>query len=305
MSDLSRAAKVSIDYKVYHRTGKKELKPRSKSVDLSGIEMDQNQPREKMALDEKSVLELQVSEDLTESFLIFSLDDLETKEELTEGMEQISELGKKFRYVHVELKNLLGEIEYKEKYPNFEKKCSDVREYIKKVRTKIKEVDLAEKKKVLNASEAEKAEEEGKRLKAKLSEVVKVRTSLEIEERVFGGKIDREIKNFSLENPSCIQRSLDRLELIVDDYYKLFSNVKVAYGESFETACAWKQNFADNTAKLDEKIRLGKAKLIELENAARELDLTGVRGFRAPRIMPVTGGGGPVRVWGRKLPIEP
>ena len=107
------------------------------------------------------------------------------------------------------------------------------------------------------------------------SEVVKVRTSLEIEERVFGGKIDREIKNFSLENPSCIQRSLDRLELIVDDYYKLFSNVKVAYGESFETACAWKQNFADNTAKLDEKIRLGKAKLIELENAARELDLTG------------------------------
>ena len=275
MSDLSRAAKVSIDYKVYHRTGKKELKPRSKSVDLSGIEMDQNQPREKMALDEKSVLELQVSEDLTESFLIFSLDDLETKEELTEGMEQISELGKKFRYVHVELKNLLGETEYKEKYPNFEKKCSDVREYIKKVRTKIKEVDLAEKKKVLNASEAEKAEEEGKLLKAKLSEVVKVRTSLEIEERVFGGKIDREIKNFSLENPSCIQRSLDRLELIVDDYYKLFSNVKVAYGESFETACAWKQNFADNTAKLDEKIRLGKAKLIELENAARELDLTG------------------------------
>ena len=82
MSDLSRAAKVSIDYKVYHRTGKKELKPRSKSVDLSGIEMDQNQPREKMALDEKSVLELQVSEDLTESYLIFSLDDLETKEEL-------------------------------------------------------------------------------------------------------------------------------------------------------------------------------------------------------------------------------
>ena len=158
MSDRNRIAKVNIDYVVYHRTGDKVLKSRSNSLEIAESVMEQ--PQDKMALNEKSILELQVVEDLTESFLIFDLEDLETKQELTEGMEQISELGKKFRHVHVELKNLMGETEYAEKYPNYDKKCSDVREYIKNVRLKIKTLDRDEQKKSSDASEVEKAEEE-------------------------------------------------------------------------------------------------------------------------------------------------
>ena len=112
-------------------------------------------------------------------------------------------------------------------------------------------------------------------MKLKLSEDMKVRTSLQIEEEVFAGKIEREVRNFNLENPSSIQKSLDRLEMILDDYFKLFSNVKVAYGESFETGCPWKQNFIENIKKLDEQIQLGKAKILELDEEARKLELQG------------------------------
>ena len=270
MSNPSRTAKINRDYDVYHRTGDKVLKSRSNSIEITEKKMEDH-PRDAMALNEKTVGELIVAEDLSESFLIFNLDELETKQDLTEGMEQISDLGKKFRHMHVELKNLMGETEHAEKYPDYDKKCSDVREYIKNVRLKIKKLNEDEQKKLFDASEVVKTEEEEKLLKLKLSEVMKVKTSLQIEEEVFGGKIEREIKNFNLENPSCIQKSLDRLEMILDDYFKLFSNVKVAYGESFETGCPWKQNFIENIKKLDEQIQLGKAKILELDEEARKL----------------------------------
>ena len=271
MSDRSRAAKLDIDYKVYHRTGEKVLKSSSNSLEITEKVMEQ--PIDPGTLNEKTVSELLVAEDLKEFYLISALADLETKEELVEGLEQISNLSTKFRHMHVELKNLMGETDHAEKYPNYDEDCTKVREYIKNVRLKIKKLDQDEQKNLSDASEKEKTAEDEKLLKTKLSEVVKVRNSLQIEEEVFGKKIEREITNFDLDNPSCIQKSLDRLEMILDNYYKLFSNVKVAYGDSFETACPWKQNFVENIEKLDQQIKLGKARMLDLEKRARKLEL--------------------------------
>ena len=75
MSDLSRSAKVNLDYKTFHETGRKEIKP-SQNTDLN---QTNSQPGDKvsaylgkMAWAEKSVLELQIDEDISESLLIFA-----------------------------------------------------------------------------------------------------------------------------------------------------------------------------------------------------------------------------------------
>ena len=61
--------------------------------------------------------------------------------------------------------------------------------------------------------------------------------------------------------------------MILDNYSKLFSNVRIAYGNSFRTASPWKQNFVENAEKLDKQIKLGKARILDLEEQARKLEL--------------------------------
>ena len=259
MSGQGRRAKIDIDYNVFHETGEKIPKR-----------------RDTMDLNEKFILELQIKEDISESYSIYDIKDLESKEELTEGMVEISELGKKYRHVHVELKNLMGETDYAEKYGDYEKTCSDIREYIKSVRTKIKNCDQAEQKKVFEVTEGEKTVEEDRTLQLRSVEVLHARVALQIEEQVFGGKIERELKNFDLDNPVCIQKSLDRFEQILDDYYKLFSSVKITFGDAFEAECLWKNNFETNFEKLENQIKVGKAKMMELDVEAKNLESQGI-----------------------------
>ena len=258
MSGRSRRAKIDIDYHLFHNTGEKVPKK-----------------RETMDLKEKCLLELQIKEDLSESYLIYDIKDLESKEELVEGMGVISELGKNYRHVHVELKDLMSETEYAEKYNDYEEICSDIRGYIKSVRTKIKTCDHAEQEKMFEATEGKKTVEEDRTLQLRSVEVLHARVALQIEEQVFGEKIEREIKNFDLGNSVCIQKSLERFEQILDDYYKLFSSVKITFGEAFDTECLWRQNFVTNFEKLEDQIKLGKNKMLELDTELKNLESQG------------------------------
>ena len=160
MSDRSRAAKLDIDYKIYHRTGEKVLKSSSNPPGITEKVIEQ--PIDPGTLNEKIVSELIVAEDLKEFYLISALTDLETKEELVEGLEQISELSKKFRHMHVELKNLMGETDHAEKYPNYDEDCTKACEYIKNVRLMIKKLDQDEQKNLSDASEIEKTADDEK-----------------------------------------------------------------------------------------------------------------------------------------------
>ena len=76
MSCWSRRAKIDIKHHLFHNTGEKVPKK-----------------RETMDLKEKCLLELQIKEDLSESYLIYDIKDLDSKEELVEGMGVISESG--------------------------------------------------------------------------------------------------------------------------------------------------------------------------------------------------------------------
>ena len=104
----------------------------------------------------------------------------------------------------------------------------------------------------------------------------------------------------------------------------MFSKAKIGLAGDFEAVFA--KTFDDMITLIRKKIDEGKKAVAKIESdleenaamakAKHEEELqkqflaeqkfqAGVRGFRAPQIMPATGGGGPVRVWGRKLPIEP
>ena len=144
MSDLSRIAKPNLEYKTYHNTGDKVIKTSQNNLDLPD-----NQPGgkvstyiDKMAWAEKSVLELQIVEDISESLLIFSVVDLDTEKEVSEGLEVVSDLSQKYRHVHVELRTLMGEEAYAEKYGDYAKRCETLREYVKSARLKLKNIPL-------------------------------------------------------------------------------------------------------------------------------------------------------------------
>ena len=257
MSDRSRRAKIDIDYIILHNTGEKVLKTRE------SIEMDY--------LNEKSVQELQIGEDISETLLLYDLNDLETEKEISEGIEKMSELGLKYRHIHVLLKSLMGEAEYAEKYVEYPNRSLAIREYVSTARQKIKNSNQVVQEKLNQATEFEKKQEEAKLFELKEAEQMKVRTSLQIEEQVFGEKIEREVMNFELHNVHDIQKSCDRFERILDDYYKLLSNVKITFGDKYETECLWKQNFQNNIEKIEKQIKLGKAKVHELNEEAQKL----------------------------------
>ena len=275
MSDLSRSAKPNLEYKTYHNTGKKVIKTSQNNLDLPD-----NQPGgkvstyiDKMAWAEKSVLELQIVEDISESLLIFSVVDLDTENEVSEGLEVVSDLSQKYRHVHVELRTLMGEEAYAEKYGDYAKRCETLREYVKSARLKLKNITKNEQDKRIQAELDEKKLADERILGLQLAEEAKTKMSLQIQEQVFGEKIQRGIANFELNDIAGIEKSCDKFEKILDEYYTLFSNVKIVFGEKFEDECTWKGNFLDNIQKLEEQIKLGKTTITKMNEEAQKIDL--------------------------------
>ena len=119
--------------------------------------------------------------------------------------------------------------------------------------------------------EDEKELEEKRLLRLQAAEVIKAKASLKIEEQVFGEKIVREIGKFDLQNSASIQKNCDRLEMILDDYYKLQTSVKVTFGDTFEVECTWKDNFEENIKKIEDQIRLGRDKIADLNTTAQQV----------------------------------
>ena len=62
-------------------------------------------------MDVKHVItrEKKILDDLNESFLSFSITELDTAEDVGEGLLSINEHGRDYRHIHVELKEHLGE----------------------------------------------------------------------------------------------------------------------------------------------------------------------------------------------------
>ena len=64
--------------------------------------MDENR------LEEKKLEELQIYGDIQDIFATHVVNDIDTVDELTEVLEEISCLNKDYRHIHVELKSIMG-----------------------------------------------------------------------------------------------------------------------------------------------------------------------------------------------------
>ena len=89
----------NLDYAVLHDSGEKILK---------SVNMD---------LERLRVKEKQIRGDLAENLRLYDLQELETVDDVMEGLDHVTEIGKSYRHVHVELENALGEVDYLGAYP--------------------------------------------------------------------------------------------------------------------------------------------------------------------------------------------
>ena len=258
MSDRSRRSDPKVyskDYSVLHRTGERVYKSRS----LLTPEMD---------LRAKKVRHKQLSDDLTECYLLFSLAELETHDEIREGIDSIGDLGKEFRHLHVDLKDEMGDEAHAEEYPKYEEQVKKIREYITDARKRLKdltkvdslatEMDDAEAGARKNWKEIASEELEQERIAAEQ----RVRNTILIEEKVFREKLKPEIKDFEMKDIALIEKSCSRFEFLLDEYFKLLSRAKIAYESDFDKEC--KAIFDDTIQDIRAKIKTGRSRVIEL-----------------------------------------
>ena len=96
----------------------------------------------KEAVDEKRMLELRIFDDIKNVYDTYvDINHLETVEDLSEVLEEISLLCKQYRHVHSDLKYLMGN-DYATEYSaaEFEKRLEAMREFISSVKIRIKTV---------------------------------------------------------------------------------------------------------------------------------------------------------------------
>ena len=183
---MTSRSKRRIDYSVFHKTGRK--------VDKEG-------GRGKMA--DLEVQELQVVGDIKHSLELYDLEDLVTEREISEGMSALSELGKSYRHLHVELKSQLG-TDYEEKYPRYGKIHDDISTYLKAAKLKLRGLDVT----------------------SDLSKKRQILVELEtLEKKVH--RVNVAVDVYVVFNDD-ITRYISKMETFIDAFYELVSKSKMS-----------------------------------------------------------------------------
>ena len=232
-----RKGKRRLDYRIFHEQGIKR--------DLTTMADVRNTMR---------VRELQICDDLVDAFTLFNLDELDTCEEISEGMTHITELGKQYRHIHVELKELLGDAPYTAAYPlddDQEEKAWTVRvrQYIRDARTKRKNLE-------------KDPQVSGEK------DLDRVRLIFNSEEQAFQDKLSHEIENFEqpTSNIEEIKQKCSRFQTLLDDYFRLLPQARIAYGNEFDDN--YKDIFDETVAKIREKIATGNSSILDISRDA-------------------------------------
>ena len=203
MSGRSRRDKsvYNLDYSVLHRDGTRIQK--SKAMDPKNLEISEKQLRG----------------DINENLNLYALQDLDTPDDVLEGLNIITDISKKFRHLHVELEEALDgqyQAQYGEK---FTKTMEKVRDYQSEAKAKAKRLRQEESERSMERVLAEKREQE----------LQSARKTLKVEVEVYFSKIRDEIDNFDRANFDDIKHSCQRFESLLDECYSLKSKAKVAF----------------------------------------------------------------------------
>ena len=109
-----------IDYKVLHETGRRELK-----------KMDAGE-----FLDKVKIEELKIRADLDHLLEVHVLAELDDVDDISDAASEISDIGQRFRHIHVELSSLLGK-DHDTTYPDYKKVTTKLVKFSKEARKKI------------------------------------------------------------------------------------------------------------------------------------------------------------------------
>ena len=229
-----------LNYAVFHDSGEKVGKSVNMDVD-------------KLKLKEK-----QIRDDLSESLRLYDLQELDTVDDVLEGLEHVTDIGKSYRHVLLELEAAMGEVDYLAEYPKAGELLAKVRSYQSNARAQSRRLrhEESEKNATRAVEERRKQEEESKI------------ASLEVAEQVFRSKLDDEIKNFTSTDIDEIKHSIKRFESLLDECYSLLSKAKVVFSDTFDEK--YKQIFDDSIKKIRGQIKDKMAKIGEVTSKERE-----------------------------------
>ena len=250
--------RLRLDYFKYHTHGVKVPKIPSDTV-LPGI----------MDLPQLELREKKIFNDLTENFLLFSLDELDTEEEISDGLFSIEQIGKDFRHIHVEIQDQLKDDDaHAQRYPAYDDTLKRIRSFQKIARSKLKELKLSERGMKLT-SDAEKLESEKLRLQnEKHAREQEVRDSILVDESLIRDKVIIEIEDFTGDSISSIEKFCSRLEHLLDEYFSLISRAKIAFGNDFDTQ--QKPRFDATVSEIRAQIKAGKVRMLKLSKDAQD-----------------------------------
>ena len=229
-----------LNYAVFHDSGEKVGKSVNMDVD-------------KLKLKEK-----QIRDDLSESLRLYDLQELDTVDDVLEGLEHVTDIGKSYRHVLLELEAAMGEVDYLAEYPKAGELLAKVRSYQSNARAQSRRLrhEESEKNATRAVEERRKQEEESKM------------ASLEVAEQVFRSKLEDEIKNFTSTDIDEIKHSIKRFESLLDECYSLLSKAKVVFSDTFDEK--YKQIFDDSIKKIRGQIKDKMAKIGEVTSKERE-----------------------------------
>ena len=230
---LKRSSSLyDLDYKAFHETGEKKLK-------------------EVMEIDRLKIREKQIRTEINHNLNLYNLDELDTADDVIEGLDIINDLNKSLIHIHVELEMRLGDVEYSTVFPKVRETKDKVRDYL------IKAKGLS--KRLKEDEDRKKREEYAEERRAE--EISAKKTSLAVQIEVFDSKIDSEIRNFPLNDVDDIESSCRRFEVLLDECYNLLGQAKILFAE-FDIR--FKDVFIAFEAKIRGQIEAGKDKISKL-----------------------------------------
>ena len=239
-------SKHRLDYLVFSKTGKKEYKGVTK-------------------MDNPEVTESQLVGDIKHSLALFALKDLESQDEIAEGISVITQLGKEFRHLHVELQSQLGK-EYEGKFLHYTDTDAKINKYLRDAMIKKRELKTT--------SQTHDKEDEKYRIC--------------VEADILQTKVDRvnnEVDVYVVKD-NQIDKYVSKMEHFIDEFYSLIGKLKVS-------------RLDDKTVKdLEEKIILAISEIEQDVKCARllkrkyeevQLSLTRAKTVESEQLKSITG----------------
>ena len=177
-----------LNNKILHQTGRKVLI----ADNISKLNMDSSSD---------VMNELKISSDISHAFEIYNLDGLETEREFNEGVGIISELSKKYRDIHVDLRVRLGK-DYAIHYPYYDEISKELITYMKNDKSKLRES-------VKNAQTSEKFNQK---------EILRIEVDI-LEQKIF------QVNIYIIQDIEEINKYINTMEEFINKYFEAINDI--------------------------------------------------------------------------------